>query len=774
MSRYATRYCHALCLSTAVLGFSLAAQPAAAQENGASDASLDEIIVTAQRREERLQDVPISITAISGEDAKRFAVIETKNLQFITPGLSFPEDNATINPYIRGRGTNFSGPGLEGSVAVYIDDVYLQSQFGAGGLVDVSSLQVLKGPQGTLYGRNATGGAILITTNRPTQNLEGHLEVSYGNYQMRHAEAVLNIPLSDTLAVRFAGGYDERNGYVRNVVDGSRNGAAKRYQLAGKLLWEPSSEFSALLKGEYQKIEVDYLRNQLVAGTGNATGLGFYQTHRSPSVPNAAGGENKVDVRALSLRLEYNADQFSITNVTGYRHMKKTGCSDNDNIYARDFDFCTQLPASLAISSTPASSVFTIPNPLGIDAPTTVPNAFDKTFTNETRFASSFDGMFNFMVGAAYQSSKSRFAGVLVGEAFGPLVPVFDNNIRVRNIAFYGETYIQFTEQLKLTAGGRFSKDTKKITIYNNADVATAFGIPVAFLPATVYQKKSWKSFTPRVVLSYDTGFANFYASYSAGFKSGGFNAPQSFAQIPLKPEKIDGFEIGTKLRLLDNTLWLDLAAFHTKTKNIQVASIDTSVGSVVQQNAATAKADGAEANIRFRATPDLSLQGGIAYLRSRFTDFPNAAGFDIAPSLIFGQDLILEATQNLKGFATTLSPKWTMNGAISYDVSLGSDWNAALTLSVRHSTGYDFQAGAGGPQRWAHQKAFTVANFNLDITPPGDFLNVSLYVNNMFKEKYYDQIQTNAQTGSNPLGGGVYGVPALPRTYGVRGRVSF
>ena len=743
-----------------------AAPPPSAAEAGNSE----EIVVTAQRREQRLQDVPISITAVSPLDAKRFSIVETKNLQFITPGLTFPEDNGTINPYIRGRGTNFSGPGLEGSVAIYVDDVYLQTQFGSAGLVDVSQLQVLKGPQGTLYGRNATGGAILITTADPTLGgVEGHVEVGYGSLNTRHGEAVINLPVADTLAFRFAAATDNRRGFVRNVVNGQREGAASRRQFRGKMLWEPSSDFRVLAKAEYQKMDADYLRSQVIDGTNAPTGLGFYQSFRSPIVPKAGGGENDVDVWSGSIKLSYTADAFNVTNVAGYRRTKITSCSDNDNIFARTFDFCPQLPGSTAVASGSQ-----IPNRLSPDAPATVPAAYDKTFTNDARLTTTFDGNLNILLGANYQRTRARFAAVLVGDAFGPLIPVFDNFIKIRNWAVYGEVYFKPTDQLTITAGGRYSRDDKSIRIFNNADVGLAFGVPAAFLPSTVFQKDHWSSFTPRVVVSYDTGPANFYVSYSAGFKSGGFNAPSIFPQTPLSPEKIDGFEAGAKLRLLDNRLWLDVAAFHTKTKDIQVAAIDTSIGSVVQQNAASAKADGAEANFRFKPNDALILQAGVAYLDSHFTNFPNASVFNVAFNPLFGRNLLGGFVEDLKGFPTTLSPKWTMNGAATYEFPLVGEWSGSVTLSARHSSSYDFQAGAGGPQRYARQKSFTVVNLTGFITPPGERLQISWYVNNLFRQHYYDQLQTNSQTGSLPNGGGVYGVQALPRTYGASVRVNF
>ena len=746
--------------------------PAQTEQPSAAQAAVGEIVVTAQRRSENIQKVPISVTAVSSDDARRLAIVETKNLQFVTPGLSFPEDNGTINPYIRGRGTNFSGPGLEGSIAIYIDDVYLQTQFGSSGLVDVSQLQVLKGPQGTLYGRNATGGAIVINTNNPTHQFEGHVTAGYGSFSTRRAEGVLNLPISSTLAVRFAGGYDERNGFVRNVVDNAKHGATSRYQFHAKALWEPTSNFSVLLKGEYQHSRGDYLRSQVIDGTNTPTGLGFYETQQSPVVPKALGGENNINVRAGSIRLNYNGEKFSINNITGYRHTTLTSCSDNDNIYERNFDFCPQLPGTVA-----AVGVTTIPNRLDPNAPATIADAYDNTLTTETRLTSKLGGPFNFLLGATYQKSKARFAAALTGTAFvGPgysFLPIFDNFINATSKAVYGEAYFNFTSRLKLTAGGRLSKDTKTIQIYNNRDLA-ALGIPLAFLPPSVNQRASFNSFTPRVVLAYDTGPANYYLSYSGGFKSGGFNAPAIFPQTPLRPEKIRGLEAGAKLRFLDRRLSLDLAAFLTKSKDIQVAAIDTATGSVVQQNAATAKAYGFEANFRFRANNQLSLQAGGGYLHSRFTSFPNASVFAASFNRGFGQTTLNPFVEDLRGRPTPLSPALTMNGSVTYQFGLPSDWKSSVTLSGRYSSRYDFQAGAGGPERYAQQKAFSVINLTGDISPPDDRLMLSWYVSNVFQQHYYDQLQTNAQTGTHANGGGVYGVQALPRTVGGSLRVNF
>jgi iron complex outermembrane recepter protein len=724
-------------------------QTTAATQKTAEDAqddrtALAEIVVTAERRQADAQKVPISVSAFSEKDLERLSINEPKNLQFATPGLIFPDDNATINPYIRGRGYGFSGSGLEGSVAIYIDDVYMQSQFGVSGLLDMAQVQVLKGPQGTLYGRNATGGAIVFTTNDPTDKLEGYAEAGYGNLGMWKTEAVLNLPVSDTLALRFAGRWNQQDGILTNDVDGEKQGGPRELEeFRVKALWKPSENFSALLKGEYQESHTDYLRQQIIDGAGAPTGLqGGYETVQSPVNPVSQGGENRTRVSTTDLRLAYQTDAWALTNTTGYRDTHLTTCGDDDNVYPVLDEFCFYTPVG-----DPRI-------PQGADG------AYDHTLTDELRFTSSVQGPVNFAGGLNYQHSTARTPGIVKGALFGPLEPFFDNYTSLNSKAVYAEAYFEIVHDLKLTLGGRYSKDDKGLRVINNADVAPAFGIPPALLPVTFSQAASFSDFTPRAVLAYDVGNANYYVSYNKGFKSGGFNAPAFLPQTPLRPETIEGFELGYKAQFLENRLRFNVAAFSAKSSDVQVASIDPATDSVVQQNAAGVQARGVEADLSMVATRSLTFQIGSALLHSRFTSFPDAASYSIQGGLI-------ESTQrNLAGFPTVNSPDFTANANATYAVQLPQGWSASFTLAGRYSSSYDFTPGAGG-LGYDRQRAFTVADFTGQIMTPGGRLSLSWYVDNLTQRYYYDMIQTNANFG-------VYTAPALPRTYGALVRYSF
>lgn len=249
----------AVLLTSTTMGI---ASPSLAQQAASSQTGqAGEILVTAQRRAQSAQDVPISISQFSQESLERLQLNDTTDLAVATPGLNFQEESSASQVSLRGVGTGYSGPGLEGSVAIYIDGSYISSQVAAvENFLDIRQIQVLKGPQGALYGRNATGGAVLIDTNDPsTDQIEGHVSAGYGNLDWLRSEAVLNLPVTNTLAVRFAGAYQNRDGHVYNVFTGNDISGFEAYTLRGKILFEPTDTLRIVGKLEYS--ERDYGNN---------------------------------------------------------------------------------------------------------------------------------------------------------------------------------------------------------------------------------------------------------------------------------------------------------------------------------------------------------------------------------------------------------------------------------------------------------------------------------------------------------------------------------
>ncbi|MDT7815534.1 MAG: iron complex outerrane recepter protein [Acidobacteriaceae bacterium] len=730
-----------------------AANEAIPSGSAAETTELQEVVVTAQRRAESIQKVPLTVSAFSTEQLERLSINAPKNLEFSTPGLTFADDNNTLNPYIRGRGTNFSGSGLEGSVAVYFDDVYLQTQYSAGGsLVDVAQVQVLKGPQGTLYGRNATGGAIVVTTNDPKRDFEGYVQAGYGNLNWSKNEAVLNVPVTDTLSMRLVADYERRDGQLTNIIDGKDQGGGHQYLVRLKTLWQPVEAFSADLKLEFLKSEYGYLRRQLVNGAGQPTGLGFYNTFQSPKWPDAQGGENDSDVSSATVRLIYKLGDWTMTNVTGYRRTHVTYCAEGDNVYPALNNFCT----------------FTPPGDPRI--PKGVSGFHDDALTNEFRVNSSMASPLNATAGLSYEYDRNRFPAIIKGDIYGGLEPYFDNYTSLASYAVFAELYWDIVQNLKLTVGGRYSKDFKSITVFNSPDVAPGFGLPPGVLPDSFEQSAAFTNFTPRTVLAYDFGDANVYISYNKGFKSGGFNAPQPGMQTPLRPETIEGLEFGVKTKLLNDRVRLDVAAFHTKAIDVQVASIEQQFNTVVQQNAAGANASGLEVNMDAALPHSLELQLGAAYLHSRFTSFPAAAVYGIGAG-----GLIVSTKEDLAGYPTVNSPNFTGNANLSYPFTMPAGWSGRVTASGRYTSAYDTQAGRGGPLRLDYQGGFALMNLTGQFNLPGNKFTISWYVNNVTDKQYNDQVLTGSGLAvPGYLAGGTYAVPALPRTYGGNVRYSF
>jgi iron complex outermembrane receptor protein len=368
-------------------------------------------------------------------------------------------------------------------------------------------------------------------------------------------------------------------------------------------------------------------------------------------------------------------------------------------------------------------------------------------------------GPLNFLGGLYYQNTEARMAGILKGLAFGPYEPLFDNYSYIKSYSAYAEGYYEVIPDLRLTVGGRYSKDDKSLRTIDGGDSLPIFGIP----PGTTFgESAGFSDFTPRVVLAYDVGNANYYASYNKGFKSGGFNSPAVATVTALRPETIDGYEIGFKGSFLDNRARLNVATFFTKSYDVQVASIDPATDSVVQQNAASVKAYGDEVDFSMAVTTHWKFQLNAGYLHSRFTSFPDAATYSLQGGLI-------QSTQeNLSGFPTTYSPNFTGNANVTYSTELPVGWSGSMTLSDRYTSPYDFNPGAGGTTLgYDQQKAFNIVNLTARLYSPSDKFRLNLYVSNLTNKFYYDSVQTSADFGT-------YTAPALPRTYGLALRYTF
>jgi len=739
---------HAIFLSSSsiVMAASLAGIApayAAAEEAESADITANEIIVTAQRRSESLRKVPIAVTAITPETIENVNITTVDDIEAVTPGLVF--DNGYMFPqmYIRGIGVVTSTPGLEQPVALYVDGSYMPRSNGTlFDMLDVSSVQVLKGPQGTLYGRNATGGAILVTTADPTNQFEGKASVEYGRFNHTRLEGVVNLPASDTVSFRFAGLYSHEDGFVKNLVTGKDVRGTDGYTLRAKMKWEPSAEFSAVLSGEYQ-------HNSIKSGAaGRQAAPAPFCVPCAFGAPNAPGFyEVSEDLtitipqraKSIALKMDYEADDISLGSITTYRSIDWASASDVDHS---------------------ALSLLGFRGWFG-----------GKTFEQDFQASSSFGGMFDFLVGVQYIHDRAYARQSLFGGLFGIPKDVPENQqiysdgiVTTESAAIFGELYVTPVENLKLTIGGRYSRDRRQNTA-TVSPLGLAFFAP-AGSPSTFTEKTKYSKFTPRFVVAYDAGFVNLYASYTKGFKAGGLTNRYAAGGSPLGQENIESYEIGAKFESPDRRATVNVAAFLYNHKDVQVTVVNAAAGGSVNTNAASSRGKGIEIESSYQASDWLTLTGGLAYLDTEYRKYQNATVFLIATDAMGQPTGYVAGAEDLSGHRLPRAPKWTFIAGANINIPVGSSWTARLSPNLRHTSNYDFVIGAGGPARNDKQPNLTVVNLSGGVGPTSGDYEIGFYVDNLLDKKYYTHIATST------FGYEVYAAP--PITYGLRLKARF
>lgn len=716
----------------------------------AEEATSEDVIVTAQRRSERLQDVPIAITAITPSQIQELGVVTTQDVQLATPGMTFDSGYGFSQPYIRGIGTSQPNPGLESAVASYVDGAYLVRSYGQiGRLFDMSGVQVLRGAQGTLWGRNATGGAILYTTAAPViGELSAQTTVEVGNQDYVLGEVVFNVPVGDNVALRFGYQGSDDDGYITNVVDGSSWGGGTHELFRGALLWEIAPEFSANFMYERQRDE-RYTNTFAQRSSSPACAFcipgpnpvsGFYEIAFGPTATPTA-----IDTDTAIIRLAYEGDNFDILSVTSWR------------------DDATVGTINVAAIEYPVQDYRTDPSG-------------GQTTAAEIQLVTKFDGMFNAMFGYAYSDDLSYNHNVITG-AFVPLPyteVVVNSDVSTTSHSVFGELYIRPTEALSLTFGVRYTKDDRSIFSSMNADAAATFGFGNP-TPNGYGNSETFEEVTPRAVLSYDLGATNIYASYNRGFKQGGYNTP-SFQNVPpVDPEIVDYYEAGLKYVSPDHRLTFNVAAFYYEYSDVQVSIVDLSSGTNILQNAAAATGQGAEFSATYQFNDWLDVFGEVSLLETEFTDYQNAA-VNYSPTSGPFAGYILGTTTDLTGADLPHAPASQVALGFNIDTPISDSWLAHFSMIGRYTDGYDFYPGAQGLDNYAHQDAYTLVNMSGYLehdfaAAPGTLapenFRIGFFVNNVTDEEIYALRTSQAFIG-------LLDVAAPPRTYGLRVSAAF
>lgn len=697
-----------------------AAPPAAESSNG-------DIVVTAQRRAERLQDVPIAVTAISGNQLEKLGIDGSKQLTQVTPGLNFTQSVYSPQPTIRGIGTRGVGAGDESVVPIFIDGVY-QPFLSAQDLQfnSVQRVEVLKGPQGALLGRNATGGAINIITRTPSQTPTGAVSLSYGNFNDWAGKGYFSAGIAPTLAGDISVVANTDDGYIKDIITGKKYGGLDDISLRSKLHWTPSTKADVTLS-------VGYVNNTDSSGegsqplNGNSVGARIAGNTIARTPYTAAltyVPYNKLRQYSGSLVATYHFDGFDLTSLTGYQnnHLKIKADSD----------------------ATPLELV------------TLQYGIFSRNVYEEVYASSTGNGPFSWLVGGVYFHDTSGYnppiqtlaksvstAGVVGTQA----ITQISSTLGTDSWAGYAQGAYRFNPQWSLTVGGRYTSEDKDIRSIVGTTTLT-----------TLSNSATFSKFTPSASLQYETNSnLNIYVKAGQAFKSGIFNASATtvLAIAPVQPETVTQYEFGIKSQ---TTPWLRLegAVYYTDYKKLQSGTRDPVTLASVVQNAGSAKIYGFDGSAIIRASERLNIRVGASALHGAYDVFPaaqvttptlNTAGVPIG-----GNTTIFIDAHGKKLIRTPF-----LTG------SLGADYTLPLASGDVVFTGNLYYSGKS---YWdilnrLEEKPYTLANGEVTYEPRGTRYRFTLWGENLFDEQYDTTVVTSGTADTH--------VYARPRSYGVR-----
>ena len=731
----AIRTSYAMFLVAAVLGAACGDVGADEQKNSAQEYSassaLEEIIVTARKREEGLQSAPISITAFTGEGLDYRGVTKIDRIADFTPNLTYqnnPGDggsSASAAIYIRGIGQNDFVPTVEPGVGLYIDGVYVARSVGSIlDLVDVERIEVLRGPQGTLFGRNTVGGAINVTTKKPDEIPGGKAEITLGNSSRIDFRGTLNVPLSDTFFARVSVGSFNRDGYVTRSFDGKDLGnentltgqAAFRWLASDDLEFNlsfdgtrdhnngsPMVTTALILPGQPGYLSTFMALNNVLAlgdpfscfAPENLNVSSCYNTRFIQADEDINGGKaahfSDLDLWGVNFTVDWKLDSISVKSITAYREL--------DSKFARDID----------------------ESPLVIGH---VWDSLDQTqFSQELQvLGDSFGGRFEWIGGLYYFEEKANNVNLL---EFTVANFLSGGKVDSTSWAAFGQATVAVTEKFQLTGGIRYTEDDKT---FLPDSVITAVNVPSfifpfpAGTPILPYEKAKNKisEWTPMLNLSYQvTDDLMTYVTYSEGFKSGGFTQrvfPPEPTIPSFDPEFVTAYEAGFKFSGFDNKLRLNGAVFHTKYDDLQLLITNLTRVGPFTENAAKAQITGFELELTAAPGGGWLFEGGVGYLDPKFKEVDEGAlGITLGSKFQRISD-------------------WTLSAAISKDFLMGEHGSIVPRVDWSYRSSF-YNNALNSPE--IKQEGYHLVNANIAWRAPEGKFQVIVGVTNLTDERY-------------------------------------
>ena len=701
-----------------------------AEMTHASDA-LEPIVVTAQRRSESLQDVPVSVASVSGKALENASFQSVTDIQYLVPGVQFDPTNGAAFQ-IRGVGSTSFDYSNEKSVSLVVDDVVMDGQRDSGltGLSDIQQVDVLMGPQGTLFGKNATSGVIAITTVKPVlEQWSAKVNASYGQREDRNTTLTVNAPMGDKAALRVSAFSQGQEGPGRYTTLDQPLNSFKEYGYRAKLLLQPVDGLEVLYTNDYQHHWDNFIRTSVSGASAAVTALqiahGVTPGLENDDNADSSMGVTRTKTRGHALRVQYQVGKDTLTSITAFRETDYHGEANANLVPANEFAF---LPYNTGELHT-------------------------EKVSQELRWASPTGGFVEYLGGLFYNRLLARSTQLQWATLGAPLVsptgvkltnfytltsPIGVSNANATlfktentTAAAFGQLKFNFTPKASLAVSGRYTQDNNGASIdYIWIDPRPITGVNATFTPTSAKPFKQSghvkdHNFSYRVAGQYQlTDDAMAYVTYSTGYKPGGV-ATVGNQYAPYASETVKSLEAGIKSELFQRRVRLNLSVFSSRFTDFQASVLTYIPGNPLAQvaigNAGELKSEGVEATFAWRVDDALTVNGGATYADARFVDYQ------------------YNATTNYGGTALTNAPKWSGSLGVTYDREVSGD----MRLKANLDYGWRSKSWAQlGQPAYAELPAFGLLNGRVSLSPANSSLELGLYGRNLLDTYYSTGLQ--------------------------------
>ena len=776
--KFRTSFASALALGAATaFAASAHAQEAPVQDAGTPEAAAEEaiapgeIVVTAQKRAERLQDVPLAVTAVTSDSLAKRQINDTNSLVQAIPSLSYQQGaNPTNTSFrVRGIGTALFGQGVEPSVSVVVDGVVaVRAAQGFSELADIERVEVLRGPQGTLFGKNASAGVISVTTARPSKDLEFKGDVTVAEHDEYRARATLSSPITDTVRARVSGFYSDVKGVTYNIGSGKWVNGSESWGVRGKLEWDATDNLNILLTGEYRKMNTDCCGSTLISivnpvlqqvvGPVNAS-------RENRTINENADTYANSKAQTYSLQADWDLGPATVTSLTAYQKYDLEVNQPIDRINATS-------PIYLGTAAF-APYTFWNQNHGIVDL---------EAVSQELRLASNGKNDLNYVVGVFYMHSdivrpfdrrRARCTAGTVGQPCAPANVVWQSSasrIRLKqdSIAAFAQADYLIVGGLRAIGGVRVQYEKGTNSGSRTAPIVAGDNVFPANPPVSGTFTASDTAVTGKAGLQYEfSRNAQAYATYTRGYKGLGYEMEISADlanQSAVQPEWVNAYEIGFKGSTADRSLTIAAALFQSDYSNLQVqanrSDPTTGVIQFVTTNAGSSRSRGFEIEATLRPTDGFSVNASVTYAQSRITinglncpiqqqaAAPVLSGTPV--NVCYRTAAGATPQQNLRNRPLQASPDWRINVSPRYDYE-GNSFNAFAQFAVNFTSEQNFTAEQ---DPLTVQPSYTLVDATVGISTPDNRYSLTVFAKNLFDTNYLTSIGHNSlmSTTANPF----------------------